>query len=80
MRNPGIGTVLHWRHPDVHIFHTDPSLVIMLLNKKQSDSCHGIVVLSFRLKSRHRKCIYYTIDSHNIFIQIEYVWKSHRIS
>ena len=27
MRNPGIGTVLHWRPPDVHIFHTDPSLV-----------------------------------------------------
>ena len=23
----GIGTVLHWRAPDVHIFHTDPSLV-----------------------------------------------------
>ena len=22
----GIGTVLHWQPPDVHIFHTDPSL------------------------------------------------------
>ena len=27
MRNPGIGTVLHWRPPDVHIFDTDSSLV-----------------------------------------------------
>ena len=27
-RSPEFGTVLHWRHPDVHIFHTDPSLVI----------------------------------------------------
>ena len=26
-QNPGIGTVLHWRPPDVHIFHTDPSLM-----------------------------------------------------
>ena len=26
-RRPGIGTVLHWRPPDVHIFGTDPSLV-----------------------------------------------------
>ena len=25
---PGIGTVLHWRPPDVHIFHTDQSLVL----------------------------------------------------
>ena len=24
---PGIGTVLYWRPPDVHIFGTDPSLV-----------------------------------------------------
>ena len=27
MRSPGIGTVLHWRLPDVQIFDTDPSLV-----------------------------------------------------
>ena len=26
-RSPGIGTVLHWRPPDVHIFGTDPSLM-----------------------------------------------------
>ena len=26
-RSPEFGTVLHWRPPDVHIFHTDPSLV-----------------------------------------------------
>ena len=26
MRSPEIGTILHWRPPDVHIFHTDPSL------------------------------------------------------
>ena len=28
-RNPGIGTVLHWRPPDVEIFGTDPSLVVI---------------------------------------------------
>ena len=28
-RSPEFGTVLHWRHPDVHIFHTDPSLPII---------------------------------------------------
>ena len=27
VQKPGIGTVLHWRSPDVHIFDTDPSLV-----------------------------------------------------
>ena len=27
-RSPGIGTVLHWRPPDIHIFGTDPSLVL----------------------------------------------------
>ena len=26
-RSPEIGKVLHWRPPDVDIFHTDPSLV-----------------------------------------------------
>ena len=26
-RSPGIGTVLHWRPPDVHIFGADPSLI-----------------------------------------------------
>ena len=26
----GIGTVLHWRPPDVHIFGSDPSLVNMV--------------------------------------------------
>ena len=25
-RSPGIGMVLHWGRPDVHIFYTDPSL------------------------------------------------------
>ena len=30
MRSPGIGTVLHWRPLDVHIFGTDPSLVIIV--------------------------------------------------
>ena len=33
-RSPGIGTVLHWRPPDVHIFDTDPSLV--------STGCHPV--------------------------------------
>ena len=28
-QSPKIGTVLHWQPPDVHIFHTDPSLVQM---------------------------------------------------
>ena len=26
-RSPEFGTVLHWRPPDVHIFHTDQSLL-----------------------------------------------------
>ena len=26
MRSPGIGMVLHWRPPDIHIFGTDPPL------------------------------------------------------
>ena len=30
-RSPEFGTVLHWRPPDVHIFHTDPSLFIIRL-------------------------------------------------
>ena len=29
-RSPGIGTVLHWRPLDIHIFHTDPSLVHLM--------------------------------------------------
>ena len=32
-RSPECGTVLHWRPPDVHIFHTDPSLVLYLMEK-----------------------------------------------
>ena len=27
-RSPEFGTVLHWQPPDVHIFHTDPSLLL----------------------------------------------------
>ena len=27
MRCPEIDTVLHWRPPDIHMFHTDPSLL-----------------------------------------------------
>ena len=26
-QSPGIGTVLHWQPPDVHIFHTDQSIL-----------------------------------------------------
>ena len=39
----------------------------------QSGSCHGIVVLSFHLKSRHHKFSHYTI---NLYM---YVGKPHRI-
>ena len=39
----------------------------------QSDSCHDIVVLSIRLKSRHHKFSHYTINAY------EYVGKPHRI-
>ena len=28
-RSPRIGTVLHWQPPDVHIFDTDPSLILI---------------------------------------------------
>ena len=34
-RSPEFGMVLHWRPPDVHIFHTDPSLVKTSLSKFQ---------------------------------------------
>ena len=27
MWSPGIGTVLHWQPPDVHILDTDPHLI-----------------------------------------------------
>ena len=27
-QSPKIGAILHWRPPDVHIFHIDPSLEI----------------------------------------------------
>ena len=27
MQTPRMGTVLHWRRPDVHIFDFDPSLI-----------------------------------------------------
>ena len=30
IRNPEISTVLHWRPPDIHIFHTDPSLICIV--------------------------------------------------
>ena len=32
MRSPEFATVLHWQPPDVHIFHTDPSLPKMVNN------------------------------------------------
>ena len=28
-RSPGIGTILHWQPPDVHIFGTNPSLLLI---------------------------------------------------
>ena len=30
MWSPGIGTVLHWQSPDVHIFQTEPLLIMIL--------------------------------------------------
>ena len=39
MRSPEFGTVLHWRPPDIHIFHTDPSLINMSLKSVLSDLC-----------------------------------------
>ena len=35
-RSPGIGTDLHWRPPDVHIFDTDPSLVTIKYCNEQN--------------------------------------------
>ena len=35
-RSPGIGTVLLWQPPDVHIFHTDPSLIYSVGNYSET--------------------------------------------
>ena len=39
-RSPGIGIVLHWRPPDIHIFGTDPSLI-----KAKDQSSHCILLI-----------------------------------
>ena len=33
--SPRIGAVLHWRPPDVHIFHIDPFLILIVAFDKE---------------------------------------------
>ena len=57
MRSPEIGTVLHWRLPDVHIFHTDPSLVccvykqtIVNLNNKRLEQTYNCMACDCQIE------------------------------
>ena len=39
--SPGIGTVLHWQPTDVHIFDTNPFLLIIQTSHAQTSSVQG---------------------------------------
>ena len=64
-RNPGIGAVLHWRCPHLHIFYTNPCLIVMVNTSWFIQWIYFLEVLtkeySTGFKSlllRNRKCVF----------------------